>query len=83
VRDEAVAEGPGPIFFAVLALAVLGLRAVFPLPDISDRAPSAAIAADPSSAFGARVLARAETDPGLTGVLPLIDGVHNFPEGVQ
>ena len=58
----------------VLAAAVILARMLFPLPDISDRAPVTAIPANPATRLGAKAAAEADTRPGQSGVIALRDG---------
>lgn len=58
----------------VTALLIVIARMLFPLPDISDRAYSAAIPADPKTQLGTAFADAAEQHPGLSGVTPLQNG---------
>lgn len=55
-------------------VAVIILRLLFPLPDISNRAPEKTIAVDPATPLGRLMAQGASSHPGKTGVLPLADG---------
>ena len=58
----------------ILTLAIIALRLIFALPDISNRPASTALPADPATPLGA-IFAKAASDhPGLTAVYPLSDG---------
>ncbi|MCK8464046.1 phospholipase D family protein [Aliiroseovarius sp. S1339] len=59
---------------AVLAIAVFAARLAFPLPDISGRADSLAIPADPNTLLGRLMVGGAVEHPGQSGVIPLQDG---------
>ena len=60
---------------AVLAAAaVVALRLLFPLPDISARPFDAAPAPDPDAALVRAIAPHAPAEPGLSGVMPLRDG---------
>jgi putative cardiolipin synthase len=58
----------------VLAVAVLGLRLAFPLPDIADRPVTTVPATDPEATLVRASAARAAQAPELSGILPLLDG---------
>lgn len=58
----------------VAALAVVTLRLLFPLPDISDRAPEQATPASPETLFGRLMQEGEAAHPGKSGVLPLVSG---------
>ncbi|MHA7882961.1 phospholipase D-like domain-containing protein [Nitratireductor rhodophyticola] len=73
VRIKQIMFGLISIALAVV-LAVIVLRLVFPLPDISGREPQNAIAADPATQLGRLLQAGEAAHPGKTGVLPLADG---------
>jgi len=59
----------------LLLLAILALRLMFPLPDISNRTPSNAFPADRVSSMGTAFLRAAEQHPGKTGVIVLPNGL--------
>jgi putative cardiolipin synthase len=59
---------------AIAAVAVVALRLAFPLPDISDRPETAVVAPDPDAPLARAAAERAAREPGLSGVLPLLDG---------
>ena len=65
------------IFLAIIAVAVVATyaaRLIFPLPDISQRAPETALPLSPGSALGQLAQPVAQAHPGLSGVMPLGDG---------
>ena len=59
---------------AVSAVAIVVLRLLFPLPDISERVPSSSIPASEETFLGRAYFAAEEEHPGLTGVIPLAEG---------
>lgn len=58
----------------VAVIAIFVARFLFPLPDISERAPEQALAADPDTQLGALISEAATEHPGKSGVLPLQNG---------
>ena len=58
----------------VIVAAIFVLRLVFPLPDISQRAPQTALPVSAGTVLGQRVLAAQEGRPDLSGVMPLANG---------
>lgn len=63
------------VLLALLAVG-LALRVMFPLPDIANRQPVAAMRADQDGGLGQRMAAAASTHPGKSGVLAL-DQAHD------
>ena len=59
---------------AAIVLAVVVLRLLFPLPDISQREHQEAFAADPETQLGQLLETGVAAHPGKTGVFPLADG---------
>ncbi len=59
----------------LVAVAIFGLRLLFPLPDISNRAATAHIQISDSTTLGAHVLAESAGRPEKTGVFPLQKGI--------
>ncbi len=59
---------------ALLFVAVLALRFVFPLPDISERAESKSIAISSETKLGRVILSKTETHPGKSGIEALLNG---------
>ena len=62
------------IIVAVIAVLVVAMRMLFPLPDISGRIAEAAIPADDQTSLGRLMTQRAADHSGLSGVVPLHDG---------
>ncbi len=58
----------------IVAFAILIARFLFPLPDVSERAPSLAMPMSPSTTLGARVIEENSAHPGKSGVFPLRSG---------
>ncbi|MCX7889277.1 MAG: phospholipase D family protein [Rhodobacteraceae bacterium] len=63
---------------AAAALLVVGARLVWPLPSLEGRPASTAIAASEQTRLGRAVLPAMAAHPGLSGILPLIDGRDAF-----
>jgi len=63
------------IFFVAIAAAIFVARMVFQLPDISERAFSPSIEADPTTTLGARAIEENAAYLGKSGVLPLRSGL--------
>jgi len=59
---------------SVLAVAILVARFLFPLPDISKRAPSLAIPISLVTTIGSKAIEEHSAHPGKSGVLPLRSG---------
>lgn len=66
--------GRSAALLIVLLAAIVVMRILFPLPDISERQDSSAIAATPETQLGIRVAAEGENDGGRSGVLSLSCG---------
>ncbi|MFV0492186.1 MAG: phospholipase D-like domain-containing protein [Pseudorhodobacter sp.] len=58
----------------VVAILILVLRLIFPLPDISERAAEQAIPVSEDTTLGRLMMQRVAEHPGLTGVAPLLNG---------
>lgn len=63
---------------AAVALAVVALRLLFPLPSLEGRTDSIRVPPDASTRLGAAILPRMAGAPGLSGVAPLADGRDAF-----
>ena len=61
-------------FTVIVAAAILIARFLFPLPDISERAPSLAMPMSPSTTLSARIIGENLAHPGKSGVFPLRSG---------
>ena len=59
----------------MVAIAIIALRILFPLPDITNRSASTYIPISEGTTLGARVLAQSAAHPNKTGVFPLQKGV--------
>jgi cardiolipin synthase C len=61
-------------FVAIVVAAIVAARLIFALPSVPGR-PSHAIPADPATPLGAAMSAAAAEHPGLSGIVPLRDGL--------
>lgn len=68
---------------ALMTLFVVAARFIFPLPDISERAPGTALPADPETMLGAALVDASVQRPGLSGVIPLQNGHDAFASRIE
>lgn len=68
---------------ALLALTVVMLRLLFPLPSLESRTESTALVASEETALGRALLPQIEAHPGLSGIRPLPDGREAFAARVM
>lgn len=66
------------VLVAAVAIAIVVLRVLFPLPSLDGREDSARIPASAETTLGAAILPQAEAQPGGTGIWPLADGRESF-----
>jgi cardiolipin synthase C len=66
------------VVLAAVAVGLLVLRVLFPLPARQDIAVSAALPATPATTIGAAVLTAQAAHPGMSGVIPLSGGGEAF-----
>ncbi|TRD23546.1 phospholipase D family protein [Palleronia caenipelagi] len=62
------------LFLAAIAAAVVVLRVLFPLPDLSDRPESTALTTSADTALAQRVNSVSAEHPGKSGIIPLLNG---------